>query len=218
MLFFYSTVIAIELICLIFSLFLLSGKRTGWYRQLIWLLVLVVGVESSGFYIYFIRHFRSNYLLFNIFLPVYVFYTGWIMYQMYRPLSNSRILITGMLAVFSAIYLLESIPTHFIVFSANANTSFSICMVIICLVYYYFLIKTEDFIDVYRYADFWLVTGLFFFHFVSTASNFFFKYMTIINKDSIVPIRYSIEILINFILYSCWVYAFICRYRKTISS
>jgi hypothetical protein len=69
-----------------------------------------------------------------------------------------------------------------------------------------------------QHPPFWIVTGLFFFNFGSIACNLFFDYLMVKIPKEYIPINYIIFTVLNFILYGCWSYAFICRYRQMISS
>jgi hypothetical protein len=213
----FTTIIDIEFLCLVFSLIYLTNKHIGWYIHFTWYLAITVVVESLGYYTYFYLH-RSNHMIFNLFLPLEFVFTGWIMFKVYEPMLHSKYAIMLTLAIVCIIYLTESITNDFSEYSTRANIAFSIAVVVSCLFYYYHLIKTDEYINVYKYGDFWVVTGLFIFYFVETASNFFFTYTSSINRKSIIPIRFIIHIILNFILYSCWAYSFICRYRRKISS
>ena len=213
---FYITPL-IELICFILSLIYLNNKKVGWYRSFIWLLLFTVIAENTGWAVYFYFH-ANNHWVYNTFLPIESFFIAWILYKICQPHFNSKPIIIAGLAAFSLSYLIESVKTNFTDYSMVANILFSICAIIVCCMYYYYLLKEENNIVVYKHAPFWIVTGIFLFYFVATSSNLFFKYLVEINKTKLVPIRFTIFLILNLTLYGTWSYAFKCQYKKTISS
>jgi hypothetical protein len=208
---------AIEFISFLIALFYLATKKIGWYKNFIWFLFLVVTTEAVGNTAYFYWH-QNNHWIYNAYLPVEILFKSWILYKICQPHFNSRPVIISGLVVFSISYLAESITAHFLKYSSNTNVLFSVWVILVCFYYYYCLIKGENNITIYRHPPFWIITGLFFFYFISTASNLFFDYLIQINKKELVPIRYTIFLILDLILYSSWSYAFICRYKQTISS
>ncbi len=213
---FYTIIVDIVFICFVFAVVFLRSRDAGWFRHFTWFLLLTFLVELAGYLCYFVFH-RSNHRIYNFFMPIEFCFISWVMFQIFQRFTRSGYIILSMLFLFFLIYSIESISTGFSEYSTKANIIFSICMVTLCLIYYYRLIRSDEYINVFRHADFWIVTGLFVFYFVETASNFFFNYTAAINKSSIYPIRYIIHILLNLILYGCWTYAFICKYKEKIS-
>ena len=209
---------AIELICFIISIFCLTNKKVGWCNHFVWFLLLTVIAENTGFFSYFYFHVKDNHWVYNTFLPVETFFIGWVLYKVCQPHFNSKPLILSGLAAFTISYLIESIKSRFTDFSSIANILFSIWAIVICFTYYYRLLKDETNITISTHAPFWIITGIFFYYFVSTSANLFFKYLIEINKIKLVPIRYSIFLFLNLTLYGSWAYSFICIQKKTISS
>jgi hypothetical protein len=214
---FYTIITDLVFLCFLVALALLTNKRSGWYVHFTWFLGLSFLVELSGYLTFFVFG-HSNHRIFNFFMPVEILFIGWIMLKVFRPLKDARWLIGIMWTVLFTVYLWENIRSGFREYSTVTSIVFSAGMVLACLLYYFHLLRSEEYLNVYRHEDFWIVTGLFLFYFVQTGCNFFFDYLAIINKDTIKPIRYDIFIVLNFILYAAWAYAFLCRYKKTISS
>ncbi len=207
----------IELIACIISFICLTHRGAGWYRNFTWYLLLVVLAENAGYLTYFyFKH--NNHWIYNCLLPVSIFFITGILYKICQPRFNSKPIIIMGLVVFMLSYLIESIRSNFLEYSAITKILFSVWVVFLCLLYYANLIKEETNIEIYTYPPFWIITGLFFFYFVSTTTNLFFDYLIQVNKKSLVPIRYSISLILNFILYGTWSYAFICYRKNPISS
>lgn len=89
-------------------------------------------------------------------------------------------------------------------------------------VYYYRLIQLE--IAVHAKSDyvFWLVTGLFVYQFASFFINLFFSYIVALylsdGNNLGISIINTLRVIFNVFFYGAWIYAFICKYRETISS
>ena len=214
---FYTSIIWIEFICLLLALFFINNKKAGWLRNFIWLLSITVITESAGYCVYFLLQ-KNNHWVFNAFMPVDFFFTNWILYKICSPHFNCKPWIIIVLAVFSILYVIESINSHFLEYSSISGSVKSIVIISISFLYYYYLLKQDEYIDITKDPPFWIVTGCFFFYFGGIACDFFFDYLVTINNTTLKPVRYIIYIVLNFILYSCWSYAFICKYRQTISS
>ena len=207
----------IELICLIISFFCITNKKAGWYRYFITFLFLTVITENTGYFSYFYFHIKNNHWVYNCFLPIQSFFIGWVLFKECQSYFNSKPIIFTGLAVFTILYLVESFKSRFIEFSSLANIEFSICAIVICFIYYYRLLIDDKNVDISTHAPFWLITGIFFYYFVSTSANLFFQYLIEINKVKLVPIRYSIFLFLNLTLYGTWAYSFICIHKKIIS-
>lgn len=209
----------IELIAFIITIYCLR-KSVDWYYYFIWFMLVVVVTENAGFYIYFHLH-QLNHWLYNLYLPIEALFKFWIVYKICTPHFNSKPAVYTGVSIFTIVYLIESIQSGFTAYSSISNNVLSIWLIVMCLIYFYYLISHEtENLSIYQHAPFWIMAGLFFFYFVSTASNLFFDYLIEINKKSYKPIRYSIFLILDFILYASWSYAFICKhkYKEAISS
>lgn len=193
-------------------------NEKGYLREMKWFLALSALTELTGYLVYFQLHQKNNYWVFNTFLPVEVLFLSWMLYRILSPYYNCKPWIVAGVFLFSVIFLLESIQHQFVGISMKAKNFASIYLILLCLSYYYTLLKSDDYIDLKKHAPFWLVTGCFFFYFGSVTCDFFFDYLLTINQSSIKPVRYIIFIVLNFILYGCWSYSFLCKYKQTISS
>lgn len=213
---FYQINQIIEFVALLIAYFCLRKKQAGWYRYSIVFLLIVVITECAGSYTYFVLH-KNNHWIYNTYLPIEIGFKAWMLYKICQPHFNCKPLVLAGLAVFLISYLAESMRSGFREYSTITNNLFSIWVVLVCFLYYYILIKTDSNISIVKHPPFWIITGLFFFYFVSTASNFFFTYLVDINKLDLVPIRYSIFMFLNLILYGTWSYAFICQHKNPIS-
>src|SRR3979411_644165 len=97
--------ILFESICLAFSIFFLSGRKVGWWRNFIWFLLLTALIETAGYSIVVLSHMKkSNHWLHNLFLPVEILFIGWALKKISISYFNSKFWLASGLAVFSIFY------------------------------------------------------------------------------------------------------------------
>ncbi len=212
----FPYVIIIELLCLLSSLYYLNNKA-GWWKYFKFFLALTVVVETSAYCI-FAYYQKSNHWIHNLFLPIDALFSAWLFLKIYNNYFNSKPWLLLGLTIFLAIYFFTSISNNFLEYSTTGSEFISVFFAVSSCLYYYYLLKQDDYIDLIKHPPFWIITGLFFFYFGRTGCNFFADYLFDINKIYGIPLRYIIFIVLNFILYGCWSYGFICKYRQTISS
>jgi hypothetical protein len=210
----------IVLLCFLFSIFCLKEKGQGWWRHFKWFLLLTTLVEGSGYCLYFIYGIK-NHALFNFFLPIEYIFLSWVMWKLSNPYYNCKPWILCGLGIVLSIYLYESIGASFTGYSTSSTIAASIFFTGISGLYYYYFMKQDSHVTLTSFAPFWIVAGIFLFYFCSSAINFFFEYFASLNSSNPFQLkltRYKISIILNFILYACWAYAFICRRRQKISA
>ena len=216
----FTLITLIALTCFIFSFIYLRKIETGWWQHFRWFLLLTTLVEASGYCLYFVYGIK-NHALFNAFLPVEYVFISWAMYKLSRPYYNCKPWIGLGLAIVLAIYLYESTVAKFNGYSTNSTIGASIFFTIIAGMYFYHFMKSEHYEKLAAFAPFWIVAGIFIFYFCGTGINFFFNYLASVNTANPFNLkltRYKIQIILNFILYAFWAYAFVCRYQQTIST
>ncbi|MFC4261371.1 hypothetical protein ACFOWM_00650 [Ferruginibacter yonginensis] len=206
----------IEFIAAVIAVFFLSNKRVGWFAIFPVFLMLVVFFEIMGNVIFFYWHQTNNYWWYNAYLPIQFSFISWVIYKICKPYFNSKPFVLLGLATFISFYLFESIQSHFVGYSNTTKTIFSIWVILMCFIFYYKFLQKEENLSLSSHPEFWIMTGIFFFYFVSTAANLFFEYLASYNKNQIRPVRYTIFLILNIILYGSFSYAFICKHKQTI--
>ncbi len=207
--------ILFEIACLFLAWRYLDNKKGNWgYFR--WFMLLTVIVEIIGFILLTLKH--PNHWLYNIYLPLEMGFKFYILYKLCYRLFRVELLLAASLVLFAGFYFYESFSSGFSKYSFMSNSIGSIGIIIICCSYFYHFLKKEDYVNIYTHAPFWIITGLFFFYFGTTACNIFFNYLASIYVKQHIPIRYIVFTMLNFILYGCWSYSFICKYRQPISS
>lgn len=162
-------------------------------------------------------HSISNIKLYNGFLVVECLFISYFFFNLYKDFHYKLRWLIGWLVLFFAMYIAELGYYHFDFnnFTSITATIMSVVFVLASLYYYYCKLEDESYEPLLSSASFWWVSGALFFYFGSTACNLFFDYLAEYevgryNKS----VRYLIFNILNIILYSCWTFSFICRYRQ----
>lgn len=202
----------IELICLVIAFRYLGAVESRFWKSFRWFLLITVLFEITGFTLSYLH--INNHGVYNLYLPIETLFKYYVLYRLCRDYFKVQYWIMGFLAVFGILYLYQSIDSGFSQYSYIANSVMSVSMIIICCFYFYYFLKKEEYVNIYQHAPFWIITSLFFFYLGSTACNLFFTYLASIYVKQHIPIRFITFSLLNFIMYSCWSYSFICKYRQ----
>lgn len=213
----FPYIIVIEALCCTCGFIFLNKDKTVW-KYFKWILLLIVLKEIVGYATVIFMPDKNNHWWFNIFLPVdFVIYTLIFHHSCKRYFQDKWLIILGFVC-FTIIYGYESYQSSFLKYSLVASNIAAVYYLLFCCLYYFFLLKQEEYEDILGSPVFWIITGLFVFYFARTACNVFFTYLVEINEVLLKPVRYIIFIILGFILYGLWSYAFLCRYRQRISS
>lgn len=211
--------ISIEISCFIAALFFLRKDYTVFSYITLFYLAVVCITEIIG--LLYIRNLhQSNAWIYNIFIIFEATYITYGLYVALKFLTKKAALICSIpLAVFCFTYVIETLHHGFFKFRTLTVTIESVLFVFISLIYFYLLIKHKDPINLNIHPQFWWIVGVLFYYFGSTVYNLF---IYLLYKDF--PKAYDILIYImlglNVLLYSIWIYSFICnsRQRKLLSS
>ena len=205
----------VEIICMLCAFVYLSNGKVGAWHYFRWFMLFTVILEITGFTLYFVYHL-NNHWLYNINLPIEVTFISGVLYKICSPYFEVRVWLLPGLLLFTGFYVYESINSHFTLYSVISNNIASVMIIIICCLYFYHFLKKDEYVNIYLHPPFWIVAGLIFFYFGSTACNIFYNYLASINLKQQIPVRFITFAILNFILYSCWIRAFLCRYRQSI--
>src|SRR6185437_1807508 len=112
-------------------------------------------------------------------------------------------------------YLIEFISQYSIrSFFNTADTIGSEVMIVLCITYYFFLFKDDQYINLLREPSFWFVSGYFIFYTTSIGTDTFFKNLVNTTMIHSVSLRYIIMKFLNPILYGFWIVAMLCIKNK----
>ncbi len=202
--------ILFEIVCLLASLSLFFQKNTPIHLKLFPIFLLItIGIEVTG--IILRLEGKSNILLYNLFgVFSVIFYLYFI-----KSIIHNRIVKRVILASIIIYPLLVFLNIQFVQVNSFHSITYSLgCLLIVfaCVYYFYELFQLKQYINLLREPSFWICSALLFF-FTCTLpfigmTNFLFKVSKVIayNLGSILAI-------INFLLYSLFTIAFLCRIR-----
>lgn len=208
----------IELLALIASIIFLSKDRT-WWRYFIVFLAVVVMVEATATYLMIIKKAGSNNWLLNSYLPLqYLFY-----FFLFKNLLGFKRTIakvsiwTGMILVL-LVYCFDIATNGFTNLAYRSIALSNVCCLILSCLYFFLLLQREDYFNLGTYPPFWILAGILFHALGSSMTLIFYEPLKEIYYTYKLPLKQVIYIFLNFIMYSFWSYAFLCRYQSRISS
>lgn len=209
---FFSPIVIAELVCLIVALcFVVKDKIWFWKINIAYLLI-ASATEARGAYLS-ARH-QHNVGLFNTFVLVEIAFISFGMYYCLKKYIDPRPIVFAGLGisylVFAIFALRNGLSFYNDVFNDQTVNVMSVIFVLYCLYYYYKLLNDEETLELKYHPEFWWVSGVLFFYFGSTATNLTYGLFKIKLFDHI-PLHLFIYYIINIILYSNWIYSYICR-------
>jgi hypothetical protein len=199
----------IELICLLCAVvFLFNDKNKVWKFQILFLITVCI-IELAGRY-YRIVIEKDNSWIYNIYLLAEISFVSTIFYIFFKNYARGRLYLTAAILLIVLVYVTEIILHGFTKFNVNSDTILSVHFCICSLLYYYQLLKSEQYEQLSKLPSFWWVNGVLFFYFGSVACDLFFYQLFSIPRN----LRSDIYVILNLLLYSCWSYSFLCRYQQ----
>lgn len=207
----------IELICFIFAVIYLSNDKDSFWRHLIWFMLAITLLDGAGWSMAVLLH-KKNHWIYNIELPLEVLFIVWLFSNILKTYFKTRVWAVIVVSLFFILYTRDIINSGFNEYADFTDTIAALIFVIASGIFYFYLLKEERYVELFKYPPFWLVTGMFLFYFGSTALNVFFDELMQLNVAKGIPLRYIIFTILNGILYGCWIYAFKCTYQQNILS
>jgi hypothetical protein len=207
----------IELACFLAALvFLIKDKDPAWKLVIPYLLITFL-VETIGLYLR--QKGIPNLPIYNGFLVVECIFNSFFFFHLYKSYQNHLRWLVAWLCLFFILYFTELIYNDFSSFTSITASIMSVVFVLACLYFYYLKLKDETYEPLLASAPFWWISGALFFYFGSTVCNLFFDYLKQYEVGTYHrSVRYLIFNILNIILYSFWIFSFICRYRQKKSS
>src|SRR5688572_13928343 len=151
----FPSTILIEFICLLFALLYVGRKkRAGFWFYLVWFMVFILLIEGIGWTMA-VQFKKSNHFLYNIALPIEFLFITWILYNIFKPLTNSKPWIIVGLTIFIVSFAVESFQKNFIIYNNFSATLASILFVIASGYFFYLLLRNEDYVDLMKSPSFW---------------------------------------------------------------
>ncbi|MBV7532191.1 hypothetical protein [Chitinophaga sp. sic0106] len=208
----------IELICFLVACVCLHRDKSAAWRLMIPYLALVCLTEITG--IYLRKHLHvSNTWLYNVYQYLELTVIWSFLYFNLKPYVTSNKWYYIILAGLWVIFITETYIRGWNVFANISASVMSIVFIITSLYYFLLVIRDEAYLQLSTHAPFWWVSGTLLYYFGSTASNVFFDFLISGAIMSLpFPLRYIVFNILNVLLYCCWSYSFLCRFRQRNSS
>jgi hypothetical protein len=200
-----------ELLCLAFAIYFLSKDKTPFWRITLWYIAVVMVTEIVGRYC--AVTYRTNLFVYNIYTLFEISYITFGFYTFIKQYADIKKWIIATYGAIMLIYIAFTSIYGINVYNAFTISIMSVVFVIYGLLYFYLLLKDEDYIDLKFHPAFWWVGGTLIFYFGSTLANFFDDIIQqkFLGKYNTRGIIYT---TLNFFLYGFWAYSFICRARQ----
>jgi len=205
-----------ELICFLVALYTLNKEPNIWWKGMILFLGITSSTELLGFQLklYYLKdplHHLPNLWIYNLLLIFQILFISFLFEVIFRPYVRFYFLRNFGISVLGAIYLFETLEHGIFQYHKITNIISSLIWIIYGVMFYYYLLKEEYYIDLKTYSSFWWVAGILFFNFGTTVANISFPYLVRIKLGPHKFLSYYIYNILIIILYSAWSYAFICR-------
>ncbi|MBN8781469.1 MAG: hypothetical protein ABS85_09525 [Sphingobacteriales bacterium SCN 48-20] len=206
--------IIFEFICLLAGVWWLLRARTGWWQLFCVFILYTLLTEITGFWMG--KNKMANHDLYNVYLYIKFIFTVFVLAKLI-PAYTTFWKWTG-IVIFHTLFVIELINYKFSAYAFYTNVFFGTWVIVWCCIYFFSLMKQKEYVVIKGHAPFWIFTGLLFFYLCTTTASIFFKQLTFINRNYGIFLRFIIFNAASLILYAAWTYAFLCKFRKTISS
>ena len=206
-----SPIFIAEVICFIAAIAIIWKDKYAFGKVITCYLGIALVTEEAAVYLA-IRSIH-NLWLFNIYI---IFEISAILYGLYhciRAYTNPKPIFTIGLGVIVITYVFFLITKPFTDLNVITISVMSVIFSLYCLYYYYLLLKDESFVEIKTHPQFWWVSGVLFYYFGSTMANIF-DGLFVVKIIGFITLKYTIYVLLNLILYSFWLYSFICRMKQ----
>ncbi|WP_291913589.1 hypothetical protein [Chitinophaga sp. CB10] len=209
---------AVELTCFLVAGICLHRDESAAWKRMIPYLGLVCLTEMAGIYLRRQLHV-SNTWLYNLYQYVEMTVIWSFLYYHLKPYLKTGKWYYLILAALLLVFVTETYIRGWYVFANISASVMSVVFIVACLYYFLLVIRDDHYVELRVHAPFWWISGTLLYYFGSTASNIFFDYLV---SDAVMnlpfPLRYIVFNILNVLLYCCWSYSFLCRYRQRNSS
>jgi len=197
----------VEMLCLLMAGTCLWKDKSKVWKYFSFYLLIVCITELFAIYLRKVLH-QNNQWPYNISIIFEISFISLMFNHLFKKYINGTKYIIMGLAVIFVVYMGEFYMHGFMLFNVITNNIMSFIFSFYALYYFYVLLKDDQYVNLKFSADFWWVIGVLLFYFGTTAVDLYW------GKDDIKAKRilsdYIVKVFIT-LLYSCWMYSFICR-------
>lgn len=206
-----------EWTCFATSILLLRSVVPKYWKLFIPYLALTVALESYSFVANRVLLLKvDTQWMYNLFLLVYIVFHLYIFCKIIELRAIRNIGIVSLLFLLIS-YGWEWTQKGFLTFFSTTNILFSGLVIVLCLIYFYSLFQQEGYINIFKDAAFWFVTGCLIFYATTVGLFAFFSRIAAPDQTNLVILRKIIISILNIIMYGCWIKSFLCLRRAQAS-
>lgn len=201
----------IEFACLLCGIiFLIKDKDRFWNIALMYIFIVCISEVTAK---YFAKTYRHNSEIYNVHMLFEVSFISFAFNNLLKDYIEVKKWMLTIYLIILSVYITHAFIYGFSAYNALTVSIMSVVFVIYSLLYFYVLLKDENYIDLKFHPAFWWVGGTLIFYFGTTLANFFNDIIQIKILGNLNP-RHVIYTTLNFFLYGFWTYSFICRARQ----
>jgi hypothetical protein len=210
----FNTTVTAEYFTFLAAIILLHKKKAGIWQLFIPMLFVIIFAETMGWFLHKHLH-KPNAWVFNINMLLTDVFFLWIISKA-EPLLKSKRIIYAAIILFSTPWIIGF--TFFngaLVYLQYIEALGDILLVIACCYFFYAAITEEIYRNLLVYEYFWIVNGILFSALGSAILYLFPEVMGSYQKHTLSNIFSILNTILNLLLYSSLIIAFICRNRNT---
>ena len=203
-----------ELSALLAALFLLR-KRSGEWRFFTAYLILIVVIETIGWYTGEVLQTDKYSWIYNIYLLAMGWFYLWILSKapvMARHRRDFRVLLYVFMVCAVANLLFYQ---RWTVFNSYTEVLGNVMLAAVCCWLLFKLLKDDSPTRLTADPHFWLANGLLFFSLGNITVYLFYSFLGTFYKQTHIPLGYYIVNTTNVVLYGSLIAAFVCRKQTT---
>lgn len=211
--------VIIELIAAIAAFKYLANEKENPWKWFRWFLLFVFVLEFSA-YVYGLgpiligNEIRKNHFFYKIYLPIETLFHSWLLFFFSKQYRILKRYYATVLVLFFFLFVFEFCNVSLNTYLVTTDLFATLSLLIGCFLFYYYFLKQTNHVEVIRFAPFWIVTGLFFYHFISFSITYFFHELMRIHIQKGIPLRFYVMSVVNLLFYGFWIYAFKIRQKQ----
>ncbi len=198
-----------EWTCFIASILLIKKSDGLVWRLFSLYLLIVVLVESYGYYLGWILKSVNTQWIYNLFMPIVMLFPVYVFSRIIN-LKHIRKISFALLFMFFSFYFGEWFYQGLSSFFFRSHVLYNLIIIVLCFIYYYSLFQQTEYSNLLQDPKFWFTTGCIIFFGISISVNIFFAEILRGFAKNQFPLRFIIMGVINVILYGCWIKSFLC--------
>lgn len=211
----YFNVTVVEEWITFFAALLLLDKRTGVWRLFKILFAFILIAETTGWHLRTQGHQHENAIPFNVLMLLTDSFLIWF-FAITKWFEKERKILFVSIAAFLMFWIVNILFFQGMWdYNFYSETFVDIILFIICSLFYYKLLQSDEHVNLFKLDYFWLATGVLF---SSLGSALLYQFSALFNEyynNTKIDLGTYINYGLNSILYVCIVISFICRRKAT---